>query len=130
MTQNLYYSTTEPMLLQRQLQVPLADLVTTQAITTELAKLCEQVWFGLVATHDRPFPLPAICPGDANNLMYTWNHGEHYLECEIFEQGEIEFFYRNRHTGETWGEDLTAASLLTRNPFSQEVLQKTSLFIE
>lgn len=69
--------------------------------------------------------VPDACPGSKNNFMYTWSKSEHYLECEIFGTGEIEFFYRNRNTGEVWGEDTTLDQ-----GFSGDILDKASLFIE
>ena len=69
--------------------------------------------------------VPDACPGSKNNFMYTWSKSEHYLECEIFGTGEIEFFYRNRNTGEVWGDDTTL-----EQGFSGDILDKASLFIE
>ena len=69
--------------------------------------------------------VPDACPGSKNNFMYTWSKSEHYLECEIFGTGEIEFFYRNRNTGEVWGDDTTLDQR-----FSRDILDKASLFIE
>ena len=69
--------------------------------------------------------VPDACPGSKNNFMYTWSKSEYYLECEIFGTGEIEFFYRNRNTGEVWGEDTTLDQ-----GFSSDILDKASLFIE
>ncbi|WP_341734808.1 hypothetical protein [Microcoleus sp. EPA2] len=69
--------------------------------------------------------VPDACPGSKDNFMYTWSKSEHYLECEIFGTGEIEFFYRNRNTGEVWGEDTTLEQV-----FSTDILDKGSLFLE
>ena len=40
-----------------------------------------------------------------NCIRYGWDKNEHYLECEILVDGTKEFFYRNRLTQETCGED-------------------------
>ncbi|MEG4084623.1 hypothetical protein [Microcoleus sp. POL10_C6] len=69
--------------------------------------------------------VPDACPGLRDNFMYTWSKSEHYLECEIFGSGEIEFFYRNRNTGEVWGEDTTL-----EQGFSANILNKGSFFSE
>lgn len=69
--------------------------------------------------------VPDACPGSKDNFMYTWSESQHYLECEIFATGEIEFFYRNRNTGEVWGEDTTL-----EQGFSTDILDKASFFIE
>jgi hypothetical protein len=67
--------------------------------------------------------VPDACPGQKDNFMYTWSKEEHYLECEIFGNGEIEFFYRNRKTGQNWGEDTTLDQV-----FSLAVFEKAELF--
>lgn len=69
--------------------------------------------------------VPDACPGAKDNFMYTWSKAEHYLECEIFGTGEIEFFYRNRNNGQVWGEDTTL-----EQAFSTDILDKASLFIK
>lgn len=67
--------------------------------------------------------VPDACPGQRDNFMYTWSEGEHYLECEIFGSGEIEFFYRNRKTAQVWGEDTTL-----KQGFSNAIFGKVELF--
>jgi hypothetical protein len=69
--------------------------------------------------------VPDACPGQKDNFMYTWSEGEHYLECEIFGNGEIEFFYRNRKNGRNWAEDTTL-----KQPFSKAILEKVELFTQ
>lgn len=69
--------------------------------------------------------VPDACPGQEDNFMYTWSEGEHYLECEIFGSGEIEFFYRNRENGRNWAEDTTL-----KQPFSKAILEKVELFTQ
>jgi hypothetical protein len=66
---------------------------------------------------------PDACPGQSDNFMYTWSKAEHYLECEIFGHGAVEFFYRNRRSGEVWGEDTTL-----EHGFSTDVLEKATFF--
>ncbi len=86
------------------------------------------VWKALKSLFEakgRCLEVPDACPGSKDNFMYTWSESEHYLECEIFATGEIEFFYRNRNTGEVWGEDTTL-----EQGFSTDILDKASFFIE
>ncbi|WP_293330940.1 hypothetical protein [Microcoleus sp. CAWBG58] len=86
------------------------------------------VWKALKSLFEargRCLEVPDACPGSKDNFMYTWSESEHYLECEIFGTGEIEFFYRNRKTGEVWGEDTTL-----EQGFSTDILEKASFFIE
>jgi len=67
---------------------------------------------------------PDACPGESDNLMFVWNKVEHYLECEIFGNGAVEFFYKNRLTDERWGEDITLESKLT-----PAIIKKLMLFV-
>lgn len=67
--------------------------------------------------------VPDACPGHSNNFMYTWSRAEHYLECEIFGSDAVEFFYRNRKSGEVWGEDTTL-----EHGFSTAIFEKAALF--
>lgn len=67
--------------------------------------------------------VPDASLGEAETLMYTWSKGEHYLECEIFSDKQIEFFYRNRDSGELWGEDTTL-----EHHISPEAVERLSLF--
>jgi hypothetical protein len=67
--------------------------------------------------------VPDACPGQNNDFMYTWSKAEHYLECEIFGDGVVEFFYRNRNSGEVWGEETTL-----EQSFSTSILKKVSIF--
>jgi len=72
--------------------------------------------------------VPNASPGLSNNFMYVWKKNDHYLECEIFENGEIEFFYINnmdRKDEELWTEDTTF-----EQNFSDDILDKVSLFTE
>jgi hypothetical protein len=69
--------------------------------------------------------VPDACPGQNNNFMYTWSKDEHYLECEVFGSGEVEFFYKNRETNDVWGEDT-----VLEEGFSSNILDKVALFAE
>jgi hypothetical protein len=69
--------------------------------------------------------VPDACPGQNNNFMYTWSKDEHYLECEVFGSGEVEFFYKNRATDDVWGEDT-----VLEDEFSSNILDKVALFVE
>lgn len=74
--------------------------------------------------------VPDCCPNTGSqgefHIMFTWTKDEHYLECEIFNNGDIEFFYRNRiMPSEGWGEDYTIGQT-----FSEDLIDKLSLFVE
>jgi hypothetical protein len=75
------------------------------------------------ATKSLCLEVPDACPGQNNDFVYTWSRAEHYLECEIFDTGEVEFFYRNRNSAEVWGEETTL-----EQGFSTSIIRKVSIF--
>lgn len=79
----------------------------------KLRHLCESV--GVLS-------IPSACVGSDDNFMYTWSNSVHYMECEIFGSGEIEFFYRNKNNGEVWGKDVCL------NRGFEEIFDKAVLF--
>lgn len=40
--------------------------------------------------------IPDVCYGDDDNILFIWDNNTIYLECEIFGDGRVEFFNRNR----------------------------------
>lgn len=68
--------------------------------------------------------IPDACPGESDNFMFVWDKSDNYLECEIFGNGAVEFFYRNRSTNELWGEDITVDAKLT-----PAIVKKLKLFV-
>jgi hypothetical protein len=89
--------------------------------TEQVLDLSSVVWQRLKQvfeeTQGLSLEVPDACPGAKDNFIYTWSKAEHYLECEIFGSGEIEFFYRNRTTGENWGKETTL-----EQGFSKDIL--------
>lgn len=77
--------------------------------------------------------IPDCCPNNSSDnfyIMFTWDKDEDYLECEIFNSGVIEFFYRNRYTHKVWSWE---CNFTMRNEFEdgiEELLEKISLFVE
>jgi len=92
--------------------------------TLSVLKNAEQVWKKMreiFSSQGKCLEIPDACPGYNDNLMYTWLRGEHYLECEIFGSGEVEFFYRANN--EVWGEDIKLGQ-----EFSTAIIEKAALF--
>ena len=58
-----------------------------------------------------------------DSFMYCFDRGQHYFECEIFINGVVEFFYKNRATSELWGEDSWV-----ENKLSKDVIEKLKIF--
>ena len=51
-------------------------------------------------------PMPDAYPGPNDELLYTWDRKEHHLELEIYADGSMEAFYRNRNDGSLWAGDV------------------------
>lgn len=97
--------------------------------TQVVIEMAGQIWEKLQTyfyAKGRSLDIPDACPGSHDNFMFTWSKREHYFECEIFDSGEVEFFYRNRQTGQNWGEDTTLEELVSTIPPS--IVEKITLF--
>jgi hypothetical protein len=57
-------------------------------------------------------------------MFYSWDRGKHHMELEIIPGQPAQFFYRNRETGQLWGEDYTIGTAVPA-----EALQRFKLFI-
>jgi len=100
-----------------------------------LAKDFLTLFINKLAQQNKVLEVPDCCPSESNegnfHIMFIWDKDEHYLECEIFNSGVIEFFYRNRDSGEDWGWDLNYSVVKPGfNNHSDELIDKLSLFVE
>lgn len=72
--------------------------------------------FGVAAAEALPVP-------DASSTYATWyycsDQGVHHLMLEIPLKGQMDFFYRNRQSGELWEEDYVETE-----PLSAALLEK------
>jgi hypothetical protein len=75
---------------------PIAPDTASQAITA-----WRQIW----KASEYKMPVPAAATGPDGEMFYVWNAGRYHLELEIIPGRPAEFFYRDRETGEFWGED-------------------------
>lgn len=104
------------------------DSLHVNSISQERDDLLEYVWQIWVTLRDifnkrgLCLEVPDACPGE-NEFIYVWSKGEHYLECEVFIDESVEFFYKNCSTLEIWGEDTKL-----EDGFSSETLEKLSIF--
>ena len=105
------------------LKVYLQEAVRLGALTQGMADQSWALWKQLHSAMDGELEVPSAMPGPNNELMYTWRHGDHYGELEIFPDDRAEFFYKNRLTGELWDADYTVG-----NPVPDLVLGKLRLF--
>lgn len=59
----------------------------------------------LVSNEGKVLSIPNCSSNDIGTvLMYVWKKDNHYLECEMFEEGEnkVEFFYLNKLNEDIW----------------------------
>jgi len=97
--------------------------------TVAVVDIAEQMWERLnrevVITPGKHLTIPNTCPGSNDNIMYTWFQKGHYLECEVFGDGNVEFFYRNFKDKQVWGEDTTFDK-----DFSIDIVDKILYFVQ
>jgi hypothetical protein len=93
------------------------------SITRATAKKSWDLWLAVRKAAGSSLPVPSAGTGPDGVMFYSWDKGEHHLEAEIFPDRDTEFFYRNRRTGELWGEDHEGGAL----PVG--LLEKLSLFV-
>ncbi|MCX6382100.1 MAG: hypothetical protein NT023_21930 [Armatimonadetes bacterium] len=67
-------------------------------------------------------PEPQVWAGGQAQILFEWNSAERHFEMEVLPEGEIEFYYSNQTTKETW-----EAYSDIRNPIPAEILEKASL---
>lgn len=87
----------------------------SQEISSEFKYLILSVWEKIKDVADINgvyLTIPDACLGENDNFMFTWANNEHYLECEIFSTGAVEFFYRNKITKDVWGDDINLNDIL------------------
>ena len=92
-------------------------------ITPETALRASKAWRLLWKASDFKIPVPSAGTGPDGEMFYAWNAGRHHLELEIIPGQPAEFFYRDRESGEFWGEDYE-----TDKPLPAGVVSKLALF--
>ena len=103
----------------------LADVTRSGDLSLMSALLAWKAWNDLKAASGNLLPVPDASPGPDDQVLYTWNNGEHYLELEVFPEGSAEFFYRNRESGQLWEYEYTVGAVLP-----QDVNDKLALFFQ
>jgi len=92
-------------------------------ITRATARKSWDLWQAIRKAAGPSLPIPSAGTGPQGVMFYSWDKGDHHLETEIFPDRDTEFFYRNRQTGELWGEDYSGGAL------PAGLLEKFSLFV-
>ncbi len=63
------------------------------------------LWKRLASARQGDTAVPGCDAGDERQVLLIWNNGEHHFDAEVFADGAVEFFYRNRRTGRTGSHD-------------------------
>jgi hypothetical protein len=50
-------------------------------------------------------PIPAAMTGHVGTMFYAWDCGRHHLELEFTAGESAYFFYGDRDSGESWGQE-------------------------
>lgn len=72
--------------------------------------LAREMWSKLCRTF-QTVPIPQAGPLPDGGFQFVWDRGDHHLEIDVLPDAKLEWFYRNRKTGEVAGEDVDAGDL-------------------
>lgn len=112
------------------------ESLPTKTLSADKAQLIWDKLSDYFVSIGKTLEIPDACPGETDVFMLTWDNSEHYLECEVFGDGIVEFFHVDKTKNKTWGvqnEDITSGSVWGEDTtfeqdFSKEILEKVSLF--
>lgn len=93
-------------------------------VSKQTADLARKAWWLLWQETGYLLPVPSACTGPDEQILYSWDKGEHHFEVEIIPGKPMEFFYRDRKTGDLWGEEYTLGDSLPA-----EAVKKLKLFM-
>lgn len=57
---------------------------------------------------------PNVQIGPDNMVQLAWDHKDDFLSIDVYENGNMELFYKNRKTGELWDEDMEYGDCLKK----------------
>lgn len=100
------------------------DQFNSGQIDRSTANLTLETWNRVAHATCNRLCVPDACPGSQGQMLLTWDRADHHLEIEIFPNGAIESFYRNRATAELWEEEYNAGVSITAG-----LSQKLDLFL-
>lgn len=93
------------------------------AISPTVAMHAWSVWEWLDAAVGHRLAVPDAGPGPAGQLLYVWEKDDHYLDVEVFPEGQVEIFYRNEATGQLWDSQMDVGETIP-----EEALERLALF--
>lgn len=101
----------------------ISDLRDKKIITDVAALRAWNIWKQLSKCKGKSLRVPDASAGPDDAFIFIWNKDEHHLELEIFPGGALDFFYRNRKSGDLWSSEYKVGEIL-----AQDVLEKLAIF--
>lgn len=81
----------------------LQKLPSADGVTEAQVGLVKAIWSKVVERYGTKATPPAAGLFDGRIFFVSWDIGPHYLEFELSSDGTVEWFYKNRETGELEG---------------------------
>lgn len=76
-------------------------------VSVTVAEQAKHVWLKCMEMFGSLLVLPAAGATPDGQIIYSWDSEEHHLEAEIFGGTHaVEWFYRNRESGEFWEQEI------------------------
>ena len=69
-------------------------------VSSRMMSQAVSAWYWVAVASGFRLPAPDAAPADDGHVFYVWDHDEHHLDVEVFPDGTMELFYRNRATEE------------------------------
>ena len=80
---------------------------TEALVSVTVAEQAKHFWLNCIEMFDSLLALPAAGATPDGQISYSWDFEEHHLEAEIFGGiHPVEWFYRNRESGEFWEQEI------------------------
>jgi plasmid stabilization system protein ParE len=83
-------------------------------LSPEHASHVQRFWRNLRASAHGPLQVPQAGPTDGPGFLLVWDRHRHHLEIEIFEDGNYDWFYRDRDSESYQGDEGLEASARAR----------------
>lgn len=99
----------------------LRGLARSETLPSFMVEAAERLWNGIRATAGSS-SVPDAAVTETGGIFMSWDRGDHHLEIELNPDGQYEWFYRNRRTGEYGGEGSYPAEFVAPFMLSQMML--------
>jgi hypothetical protein len=83
----------------------LSARVRDGALRSAVQDLAWKAWQDAERAAGTSLVVPDVSAAAENTVLFTWDGGEHHLELEVSAEDGASYFYRNRISGEIWGDE-------------------------